>query len=65
MNQPPAAHADRHRPSMGPPRYDRPVGPALRAWRDIAGSKVRPAASLRAALALVAVARGIRRRGRG
>ena len=34
MNQPPAAHADRHRPSMGPPRHDRPVGPALRAWRD-------------------------------
>ena len=37
----------------------------LRAWRDVAGSKVRPAASVRAALALVAVARGIRRRGRG
>ncbi|EWS54011.1 MULTISPECIES: helix-turn-helix domain-containing protein [unclassified Methylibium] len=34
MNQPPAAHAVRHRPSMGPPRHDRLIGPALRAWRD-------------------------------
>ena len=37
----------------------------LRAWRDVAGSKVRPAASLRAAVALLTVARGVRRRRRG
>ncbi len=36
----------------------------LRAWRDVAGSKLRPVASLRAGLALAGVARGIRRRRR-
>jgi dolichyl-phosphate beta-glucosyltransferase len=51
-------------PGRGVPavRPDAIVEVPLRAWRDVAGSKVRPAASVRAAIALLTVARGVRRR---
>ena len=53
-----------------PPAGVEPVGSdaivevPLRAWRDVAGSKVRPSASVRAVLALLGVRRRIRKRRR-